>query len=223
MRSTPMISAVGCLLMLALAACGSQSDTETSSNDRQPTASATQPTAASAEPAASAAPSETRSSTQPPASVAEPATSVEGAVPAETQSSPPSSATTSASDAAPAIVGTVVRFASNAASVDVTLGEDNPAARDLLSMLPMTLNVEEFSGREKISYLPRELEHQGSPGSDPESGDLIYFVPWGNLGFYYNAEGIGYSDDTIHLGTYDASLAELQRRAKSPSTSSADA
>jgi predicted RNase H-like nuclease len=30
-----------------------------------------------------------------------------------------------------------------------------------------------------------------------------------NLGFYYNAEGIGYSDDTIQLGTYDASLDRL--------------
>jgi hypothetical protein len=45
----------------------------------------------------------------------------------------------------------------------------------------------------------------------PESGDLIYFVPRGNLGFYYNAEGIGYSDDTIHPGTYDTSLDRLER------------
>jgi hypothetical protein len=107
--------------------------------------------------------------------------------------------------------GTTVRFSSDTTSVDVTIGEDNPAVRDFLSMLPLTLTVEEFAGREKISYLPRELRHRGSPGSDPESGDLIYFVPWGNLGFYYNAEGIGHSDDTIHLGTYDASLDQLER------------
>ena len=47
-------------------------------------------------------------------------------------------------------------------------------------------------------------------GHDPEDGDLIYYVPWGNLGFYYNAEGIGYSDATIHLGTYDAQLEQLE-------------
>jgi hypothetical protein len=76
-------------------------------------------------------------------------------------------------------------------------------------MLPLTLTLEEFAGREKIGYLPRKLRHQGSPGSDPKHGDLIYFIPWGNLGFYYNAERIGYSDDTIHLGTYDASLDQL--------------
>src|SRR6266511_3070188 len=109
-----------------------------------------------------------------------------------------------------AIVGSVVRFSSTRTSVDVTIGQDNPAVRDFLSMLPLTLTVEEFTGREKISYLPRKLRHRGSPGSDPKNGDLIYFVPWGNLGFYYNAEGIGYSDATIHLGTYRAPLDQLE-------------
>ena len=78
-------------------------------------------------------------------------------------------------------------------------------------MLPLSITVEEHAGREKISYLPRELRHRGSPGSDPENGDLIYFVPWGNLGFSYDAEGVGYSDDTIALGSYDASPDELER------------
>ncbi len=129
----------------------------------------------------------------------------------DTQPTSPQPTTTSADSDVRQVVGTIVRFSSNATSVDVTIGEDNPAVRDFLSMLPLTITVEEFAGREKISYLPRELRHRGSPGSDPESGDLIYFVPWGNLGFYYNAEGIGYSDDTIHLGTYDASLNQLEQ------------
>jgi hypothetical protein len=129
----------------------------------------------------------------------------------ETQPTPPQPPTTNPNSDAREIAGTTVRFTSNTTSVDVTMVEDNPAVRDFLSMLPLTLTVEEFAGREKISYLPRELRHRGSPGSDPESGDLIYFAPWGNLGFYYNAEGIGYSDDTIHLGTYDAPLDQLER------------
>lgn len=128
-----------------------------------------------------------------------------------TRPPPPPPATTRADSGTREIVGTTVRFSSNTTSVDVTIGDDNPAVRDFLSMLPLTLTVEEFAGREKISYLPRELRHRGSEGSDPETGDLIYFVPWGNLGFYYNAEGIGYSDDTIHLGSYDAPLDQLER------------
>jgi hypothetical protein len=108
-----------------------------------------------------------------------------------------------------AVVGTVVRFASAATSVDVTIGEDSPATRDFLSMLPLTISVEEYAGREKISYPPRELNYEGSPGSDPEDGDLIYFTPWGNLGFYYNASGVDYSDQTLHIGTYNASRDQL--------------
>jgi len=48
-------------------------------------------------------------------------------------------------------------------------------------MLPPTLTLEEFNGREKIAQPPRSLCYEGSPGSDPEDGDLIYFMPWGNL------------------------------------------
>ncbi|WP_084963395.1 cyclophilin-like fold protein [Thermoactinospora rubra] len=95
--------------------------------------------------------------------------------------------------------------------MDVVLGADNATTRDFLSMLPLTLTLEEFSGREKIGYLPRRLDTTGSPGSDPEDGDLIYFVPWGNIGFYYNSAGIGHSAQVIHLGTYRASTEQLDR------------
>jgi hypothetical protein len=126
-------------------------------------------------------------------------------------SAPPSPTTSGTGSGTDAIVGTVLRFRSGAASVDVTVDQDNPAVRDLLSELPLRLGLEEFAGREKVGYLPEGLEHGGSPGSDPEDGDLIYFVPWGNLGFYYDAEGIGYSDQTIHIGRYEASLDELRQ------------
>jgi hypothetical protein len=109
------------------------------------------------------------------------------------------------------VLGTVVRFTAGSASVDVTIGEDNPTVRDFLSLLPLTMKLEEFAGREKIGYISRKLMVKGSKGSDPEDGDLIYFVPWGNLGFYYNASGIGYSDQTIHIGKYRATPAELAR------------
>lgn len=131
--------------------------------------------------------------------------------PVPTGDAAPSSASETSRSGASNIVGSVVRFSTGSASLDVTIGEDNPATRDFLSMLPLILTLEEFSGREKIADLPRPLQHQGSPGSDPEDGDLIYFVPWGNLGFYYDASGIGFSDQTIHLGRYSATDDELAR------------
>ncbi|MFD3683832.1 cyclophilin-like fold protein [Nocardiopsis sp. NPDC058631] len=123
----------------------------------------------------------------------------------------PTATTSSPSSSGQSVVGTVVRFTAGSETVDVTIGEDSPATRDFLSMPPMNLEFEEFNGREKIADLPRELNWQGSPGSDPKDGDLIYFVPWGNIGFYYNTDGIGYSDQTIHLGTYDAAEGDLAR------------
>lgn len=107
------------------------------------------------------------------------------------------------------VVGTLVRFTSDRTTVDVTVGEDSPGVRDFLSMLPLELSVEEFAGAEKIAYLPRELNYEGSPGSDPEDGDLIYYTSWGNLGFYYDTTGVGYSDATLHIGTYNATEEQL--------------
>lgn len=104
---------------------------------------------------------------------------------------------------------TIVRFSSGDTHVDVTIVRDSPAAGEFVSMLPLTLALEEFAGREKIGYPSRPLETAGSPGHDPEDGDLIYYTPWGNIGFYYNAEGIGYDDRVIHLGTDDATLDQL--------------
>jgi hypothetical protein len=95
--------------------------------------------------------------------------------------------------------------------VDVTLGPETPTTRDFVSLLPFTMRLEDFAGREKLGAPPRELDVDGTPGSDPEDGDLIYFVPWGNLGFYYDASGIGHSDDTPHLGTYDATQEQLSQ------------
>lgn len=147
-----------------------------------------------------------------------PASETQGPGRAPAQTTTPSAAvtprptpesTTTDTDVPLEVVGTVVRFSGGGRVIDVTLEEDNPTTRDLLSRLPTTIRLEEFAGREKIGYPSPGLTVEGSPGSDPEDGDLIYFSPWGNIGFYYNAAGIEYSDDTVHLGSYDATPAEL--------------
>lgn len=123
----------------------------------------------------------------------------------------PSTSASSAQGAPAGVVGTVVRFSARGAEVDVTIDQDTPATRDFLSMLPLTVDLSDLSGREKIAYLPWELDVQDTPGSDPEDGHLIYFTPWGNLGFYYDATGVDHSDLTLHLGTFTATREQLDR------------
>jgi hypothetical protein len=104
-----------------------------------------------------------------------------------------------------------VRFATGDAEIVLRV-VDNPTSRDFVSKLPLTLTFEEFAGREKISYLPERLTTDGSPGAATRNGDLIYFVPWGNLGFFYNADpGGGVSEDVIAIGTVESGMDQLNR------------
>ena len=179
----PSAIPIAAIMMLSLAACGSGSVATTSSPAGTSTIQETPPTTTTTTVIASTPPSTSADTAE----------------------------TTTEEDAAADVVGTVVQFSDGSTTVELTIDEDNPTVRDFLSMLPLTLTLEEFNGREKIAYLPRELAHEGSSGSDPEDGDLIYYIPWGNIGFYYNTAGIGYSDQTIHLGTYNASLDLLEQ------------
>lgn len=102
-----------------------------------------------------------------------------------------------------------MRFSTGDASIVVRLA-DNPTSRDLISRLPLTMTFEDLAGREKISYLPHPLATDGSPGSTPSNGTLIYYKPWGNIGFYYNASG-GHDDNLIPLGTVESGMDQLDR------------
>ena len=85
-------------------------------------------------------------------------------------------------------------------------------------MLPLSLAFEDFAAMEKLSYLPRRLTTQGSTGRAPANGDLIYFVPWGNLGFFYNAErrDESYDDRVIPIGTVETGYALLDELETGP-------
>ena len=113
--------------------------------------------------------------------------------------------------------GARVRFAVGDAEIVVRI-VDNPTSRDFVSMLPLTLEFEDFNAMEKISYLPRELTIEGSTGSAPANGDLIYFVPWGNLGFFYDAErrDESYDDRVIPIGTIETGFELLDELETGP-------
>jgi len=107
-----------------------------------------------------------------------------------------------------------IQIAFNGRNFTATL-YDNPSARDLASMLPLDLAIDDYSNNEKIAYLPRKLTEEGSgPFADEAPGDLCYYAPWGNLAFFY--AGYRYSKGLIRLGRLDGGIEPLLTRGKFP-------
>lgn len=87
---------------------------------------------------------------------------------------------------------------------------DNEASMDFVSLLPLTLTLEDHASTEKITDLPKRLSTAGAPpGFDPSVGDIAYYAPWGNLAVYY--KDFGYSEGLVKLGTIDSGVEILRR------------
>jgi hypothetical protein len=100
-----------------------------------------------------------------------------------------------------------IRLTFDGKAIEATL-LDNATVRDLLSLLPMTLTLEDYASTEKIGYPPRKLSTAGAPaGVDPSVGDIAYYVPWGNLAIFYR--DFGYSRGLIGLGRIDSGIEAL--------------
>lgn len=93
--------------------------------------------------------------------------------------------------------------------------EGNPSARDLFSMLPLDLTVDDYATNEKIAYLPRKLTEEGSGRFGNEAvGDLCYYAPWGNLAMFHGP--YHWSRGLIRLGRLDSGAKPLLVRGKFP-------
>ncbi|MFG3236789.1 cyclophilin-like fold protein [Streptomyces antibioticus] len=101
-----------------------------------------------------------------------------------------------------------IRVTIDGRSVDASLN-DSPAARDLASLLPLTLRLEDFHGTERIADPPRKLTTEDAPEPQaPKTGDLAYYAPWGNLAVFYK-DGPSASSDLLVLGRIDADAGVL--------------
>ena len=100
-----------------------------------------------------------------------------------------------------------IRLTINGTSTTATL-IDSPTTKGFISLLPMTLKLDDYASTEKIAYLPRKLTTQGAPaGIDPDVGDVTYYAPWGNLAIFYR--DFGYSSGLIKLGRFDTGVEVL--------------
>lgn len=92
-------------------------------------------------------------------------------------------------------------------AIAVAILNDTNAAKSFYENLPLTLNLKDYAGREKIADLPVRLEISGDPSSDGKVGDLGYFSPWGNLVLFYKAQP--YYDGLINLGKFESGFDEI--------------
>ena len=100
-----------------------------------------------------------------------------------------------------------IRLTFDGKAVEATL-LDNATARDFLSLLPMTLTLEDYNATEKIGYPSRKLSTAGAPaGVDPGVSDIAYYAPWGNVAIFY--KDFDYSKGLIRLGRIDSGIDAL--------------
>ncbi|WP_242049205.1 cyclophilin-like fold protein [Aulosira sp. FACHB-615] len=82
---------------------------------------------------------------------------------------------------------------------------NSKTTQDFISLLPLTLTLEDYAKTEKISYLSKKLSTEDAPpGSDPAVGDIAYYAPWGNLAMFY--QDSGYANGLIILGKIDGDI-----------------
>ena len=99
--------------------------------------------------------------------------------------------------------------------INITIGEerfqatlsDSAAARDLVSQLPVTIDMTDHGGVEKTGALPSPLSLDGQPdGADPDIGDLGYYAPGNDLVLYYGDQT--YYSGIVVLGRMDGTAAQ---------------
>ncbi|MDT3315672.1 cyclophilin-like fold protein [Microbacterium sp. KSW4-11] len=98
------------------------------------------------------------------------------------------------------MLGTRVTFAAGDVTVEVTIEQDTPTTRSFLAMLPMTLEFSDFGGKEKVAMPTGEWDFTGAAGLNPKVGDLFSYMPWGNLGFFYNTDGNTFDEALTKIG-----------------------
>lgn len=104
---------------------------------------------------------------------------------------------------------TKIRMTIEGTEVTATLA-DNTTAREFISLLPMSLTLEDYNKTEKVSDLPQRLSIEGAPeGFDPSAGDIAYYAPWGNLAVFYR--DFGYSRGLVQLGRIEVGREILEQ------------
>ncbi|MFE3894135.1 MULTISPECIES: cyclophilin-like fold protein [unclassified Priestia] len=81
---------------------------------------------------------------------------------------------------------------------------DNPASKDFLAQLPLTVTFEDYIGKEKVSILQKRLSIDDVQAEDlSKKGDFAYYGPWGNVAIFYKGLEDA-TNDLIILGQIES-------------------
>jgi hypothetical protein len=76
----------------------------------------------------------------------------------------------------------------NGKSLEVTLRESE-TTRDLVSLLPLTLTMNDLFGREKFGHLPRAISDSGERTHSYQVGEIAYWSPGPDIAVFYRHDG----------------------------------
>src|SRR5437667_9514109 len=80
-----------------------------------------------------------------------------------------------------------MRLTINGKAVTVTLTQSE-TTRDFISLLPLTLTMNDLFGREKFGHLPRAISTDGKRTHTYEVGDVAYWSPGPDVAIYYRQD-----------------------------------
>ena len=90
--------------------------------------------------------------------------------------------------------------------------DDTAVARSFAAQLPLTLNLSDYGGHEKVAKLPKPLDVSGEPkGRDGKKGEISYFAPWNNFVIYYGYQP--YYEGIVRLGVIDGDVSLVAKDA----------
>ena len=66
---------------------------------------------------------------------------------------------------------------------------DSETTRDFISLLPLTLTMNDLFRREKFAHLPRAISEGGPRKKTYEVGEVIYWSPGPDVAIFYRHDG----------------------------------
>jgi hypothetical protein len=102
-----------------------------------------------------------------------------------------------------------IRVVLNGKAIPATL-IDSETTRDFISLLPLTLTMNDLFGREKFGHLPRAISEGGKRTRTYEVGDVIYWSPGPDVAMFYRHDGQSIpSPGIIVMGKIDSGVEAL--------------